>query len=163
MRDDSSRTPPADRRPAGGGGARRRRRPAGHPVTKTTRPQDEADERPVPDEEDEKLLDRVWATSRQGRPAPAPAGAAGRPRPAATRTLEVAELDADLGNADWIKGRTWDILPPTTEALLEALNVESAPVAEQKAAVSAFLKLPAARAMPPAVRAGLRRLGLLGD
>ena len=75
----------------------------------------------------------------------------------------MAELDADLGNADWLKTRTWDILPPTTEALLEALGVSGSPQQEQAAAVRRFLGRPAAEAMSPAVRAGLRRLGLLGD
>lgn len=72
-----------------------------------------------------------------------------------------AELAAMNASEDWIKGRTWDIYPPTVETLLLALNVEYEPPRVQRAAVQHFMTTPAARAMPPNLRAELKKQRLI--
>jgi len=69
-------------------------------------------------------------------------------------------IDANINNADWAK-RTWDILPPTMDRLLEVLRVTNKSTVEKQRAVADFMKLPAARAMPAELRAELKKLGLL--
>lgn len=66
-----------------------------------------------------------------------------------------------LENEDWLKTRTWDILPPTAATLLDTLDVSRKSFLEQRRAIAKFMELPAARAMPEELRAELLSLGLL--
>jgi hypothetical protein len=70
--------------------------------------------------------------------------------------------DADPNQADWTK-QTWD-LPTDLPAFLKLLSrseVEPIPREELKLLVQAFMRLPAARAMPAALKDSLLGEGLL--
>ena len=67
---------------------------------------------------------------------------------------EVFNIDADIENADWLRGLYWD-LPTEPERVYVLICGEYGSIDEQKANWEHFLTLPAARPMPPAVRAAV--------
>lgn len=72
-------------------------------------------------------------------------------------------IDADPGNADWIKTLSWD-LPRDAETFLAFLAGPTASVQQQRVALADFVRLPAARPMPAELHAELSRRELLdGD
>ncbi len=66
-----------------------------------------------------------------------------------------------LRNEDWLRTRRWDIVPATVDTLLLSLGVHGKTTVEQKSVVADFMKLPAAEAMPVALKQALRQRGLL--
>jgi len=71
-------------------------------------------------------------------------------------------LDADVRNADWKRTRTWDF--PSFDLFLRVIKAtDNLPLAERRAAVERFMRLPAAEAMPESVRHELIALGLLDE
>jgi len=66
-------------------------------------------------------------------------------------------IDADVNNADWTKGRTWDIYaddgPVTTVKQLKEVFP-----GRTNADLKAMLKLPSARAMPTSLKTELTLL-----
>lgn len=62
-------------------------------------------------------------------------------------------IDTKLANADWLKTRTWDLYVPGNGKLVETPAELAAAVAPLT--VEHFLTLPAAEAMPPALKAEL--------
>lgn len=68
--------------------------------------------------------------------------------------------DDDLENADWIRTLSWN-LPTGLDEFLEYLGVSEDSVETQRQAVGQFIKLPAAKPMPDALRAELIRAGLI--
>lgn len=66
---------------------------------------------------------------------------------------ELVDLDADLENADWLRGRTWDIwhegrLVETLPDLLTVVGKDRLPQ---------FMQLPAAEAMPASLRVAVEK------
>ncbi len=72
-------------------------------------------------------------------------------------------LDRDVRSADWLRTRTYDILPATTVTLLGVLDVPdgTATKEEQRQAIQHFMTLPAAQALPEDIRKDLEERGLL--
>ena len=68
----------------------------------------------------------------------------------------VIDLDADIENADWIRSLSWDL--PRDPAIAFAFLCGSGPYEEQKANWDHFLTLPAAKPIPPEVKAGIEAL-----
>lgn len=64
-------------------------------------------------------------------------------------TKTMPNIDADQTNADWIKTRSWDIRRDDQELVTTAEELEQA-IAPMT--VEHFLTLPAARAMPQALK-----------
>ena len=62
-------------------------------------------------------------------------------------------MDQDLLNDDWLRSRTWDILPADLKTLLGALGVRDAGKPAQAGALRRFLKLPAAIPAPDSIKA----------
>jgi len=67
---------------------------------------------------------------------------------------EVFNIDADIENADWLRSLYWD-LPLEPEKVFVIICGTYGTVEDQKANWEHFLTLPAARPMPPEVRAGI--------
>ncbi len=73
------------------------------------------------------------------------------------------DVDGDVRNADWLRTSTWDITTPypeckvvrTLEELRRAIGHDGAPATD--AELRAFLRLPAAEAMPQALADEIRR------
>ena len=68
----------------------------------------------------------------------------------------IIDLDADIENADWIRSLSWDL--PRDPAIAFPFLCGSGTYAEQKANWDHLLTLPAAKPMPPEVRAGIEAL-----
>lgn len=61
-------------------------------------------------------------------------------------------IDQDLLNDDWLRSRTWDILPADLKTLLRVLDVQDAQRGAQAGALREFLKLPAAIPAPDSIK-----------
>ena len=72
----------------------------------------------------------------------------------------VANIDADIRNADWIKTLCWD-LPTDEDEFLGVLGVAEASTEQQREAAARFMTLPAAEPIPADVRDELVARGLL--
>lgn len=91
----------------------------------------------------------------------------------ANLTPIVVSFDADLRNADWIKGGQWDAwtiglngnqkLVETVEEMLEYLNVNNEPFPIQLREVEHFMTLRSSLKMPESLKIELRRLNLLSQ
>ena len=79
--------------------------------------------------------------------------------------------DEDWRNADWLRSLSWNVMIPekdgtlvevtTADQLLRVLKIpEGASVREKNRELQAFLRLPAARPMPPRLRRELEGRGL---
>jgi hypothetical protein len=67
---------------------------------------------------------------------------------------EVFYIDADPINADWLRSMCWD-LPREPERVYVIICGVYGSIEDQRANWEHFLTLPAARPMPPEVRAGV--------
>lgn len=74
---------------------------------------------------------------------------------------DAINLDADERNADWLRGRTWDlwlregdayVLVERMDQLLFVLRAADEPIPVQKGVLRNFLARPAAQAMPEQLR-----------
>lgn len=87
-------------------------------------------------------------------------------RDAAQVDSDVINVDGDINNADWLRSRTWDMTTPfpeckivrTLNELRRSLGENNAPASD--ADVRAFLRLPAAKAMPQELADEIERAGL---
>lgn len=73
------------------------------------------------------------------------------------------DVDGDVRNADWLRTRTWDLTTPYPECrivhtladLRRAITYDGTPASD--AELRAFLRLPAAQAMPKELADEIRR------
>ena len=95
-------------------------------------------------------------TGPQNRPAATPPPPA--PAPPTKPQPKTPRAPNDFRHAE---RPAWNVWPPTLDGLLGSLDVEDAPFADQYRAVRDYVRLPAARGMPGAIRSDLRRRNLL--
>jgi hypothetical protein len=77
-------------------------------------------------------------------------------------TEETIDADGDLQNSDWMRAGAWDIWtgddpPQLVESLAQLRRAIGANGPATDREIAAFMKRPAARAMPDKLRAELRR------
>lgn len=87
------------------------------------------------------------------------------------RSSDMAAVNLDAGNSDWIKGGHWSMVyideagesrdVETADELLVQLGVEGLPFESVKARIEGFMELRVAQAMPDEIREGLVVMGLV--